>query len=413
MLRLRTVSLACLLSLLACENRKSVDKPVQDASQPAEPGALRSEPEKPGSPRLFGEEQQLTELTALEDLFRRPDLYQGKTVRTDGYVRRACSKKGCWMEVSPDAAEAPERVRVTFLNYGFFVPLDAAGSWARIEGKVEVKEVPRAQVEHLEAEGAQFAQKSTDGAAQEIRLVATGVLLAEQSFPDRPAPEHPALPPFPADLTLHKPFDVPVEGDKNLRVAHAEPNQKQAIVYLHGMCGGSTAADPWVHHATAHGTFVVVRADVPCTDRPGFKWPAEPEKIEARIQKALALVQEQRGGRLDTEEVVLIGYSQGAHRAEMLARKYPEKYKRLVLGGPPTSAEPSLLKQAARIAVFGGQLEDFSHMQRGQRALQQAGIPSRYYTLPQAYHGDYGPEGPRMMKEIIDWLFEAAPTQPE
>ena len=54
-------------------------------------------------------------------------------------MRKACEKKGCWMELAADA-KGPG-VRVTFKDYGFFVPLDSAGRTAKVEGVVKVAEL--------------------------------------------------------------------------------------------------------------------------------------------------------------------------------------------------------------------------------------------------------------------------------
>ncbi len=66
---------------------------------------------------------------------------------------------------------------MTFKDYGFFVPTDSAGSKARVEARVESKLIKPELVAHLEQEGANFANKSADGSAREVRLVASGVEL--------------------------------------------------------------------------------------------------------------------------------------------------------------------------------------------------------------------------------------------
>lgn len=110
----------------------------------------------------------------LAELLAKPQAHAGKTVRVEGTVRKACEKKGCWMEL----AEGPKGagVRVTFKDYGFFVPLDSAGSSARVEGVVNVKELSEATAKHYESEGA-TVPRSSDGKAREVQLVATGVEL--------------------------------------------------------------------------------------------------------------------------------------------------------------------------------------------------------------------------------------------
>lgn len=199
------------------------------------------------------------------------------------------------------------------------------------------------------------------------------------------------------------PSDVPVPGDRPLRVAQASPEIERAIVYLHGMCGAEKGADVWADLATQHGTLITLRADVPCDDRPGYKWPKDPSAIQARIESALNLVRGLRAGRLSDRDILLIGYSQGAHRAERLAATYPHRYRTLILGGPPGAASPERLRHARRVAVLGGELEDTSHMVDGYLALRAAGIDAEFFTLPRAGHGGYGPEGRRVMIEVFSY----------
>jgi hypothetical protein len=99
------------------------------------------------------------------------------TVTVEGSVRKACTRKGCWMELAESPKEGTPGCRVTFKNYGFFVPTDSAGSRARVQGVVEVETLPASSVRHYEEEGAVFANKQPDGTAKEVRLVATGVEL--------------------------------------------------------------------------------------------------------------------------------------------------------------------------------------------------------------------------------------------
>jgi hypothetical protein len=47
-------------------------------------------------------------------------------------INSCCQKKGCWMNV--DMGDG-EEMKVRFKDYGFFVPLDAAGSEVIMQGK--------------------------------------------------------------------------------------------------------------------------------------------------------------------------------------------------------------------------------------------------------------------------------------
>lgn len=114
---------------------------------------------------------------ALSQILERPDDFHDKQVVVEGHVSRACSRKGCWMEIAVSEEPNAPRCRVTFEDYGFFVPRDSAGSHARLEGRVQVTQVKPEAVKHYESEGAQFPSKSSDGSAREVRLVAKGVEL--------------------------------------------------------------------------------------------------------------------------------------------------------------------------------------------------------------------------------------------
>jgi hypothetical protein len=130
----------------------------------------------------FGQPLSAAPALPLSQVLANPDSYGGKTLTVDGRVRAACTRKGCWMEL---AGEGPgPGCRVTFKDYGFFVPTNSAGANARVEGTLEVRSVDAAQVAHLESEGAKFAAKTADGSAKELRMVATGVQLSRPTQPN-------------------------------------------------------------------------------------------------------------------------------------------------------------------------------------------------------------------------------------
>lgn len=142
-----------------------------------DPDQARPEPKTPESAARFGRPLAGLRTTPLGDILDRPEQFSERTVAVEGRVARACTRKGCWMEIAP-LGGGPERAcRVTFEDYAFFVPKDSPGAKARLEGKVVVSRVKPAHVEHLEAEGAKFTSKNADGSAIEIQIVASGVEL--------------------------------------------------------------------------------------------------------------------------------------------------------------------------------------------------------------------------------------------
>jgi len=184
MSRLRPLFAAVTLCL-ACESGPVTSSPVTSSPatsspvtapspspSPSSPAPPPSSPQAPETKSYGGTFEPVPEV-ALATIVANPNAYADKTVITEGKVHRACSRKGCWMEIG----EGSNACRVTFKDYSFFVPTNSAGAHARLQGRVETSRVERAAVEHLESEGARFQGKSEDGTATEVRLVASAVQL--------------------------------------------------------------------------------------------------------------------------------------------------------------------------------------------------------------------------------------------
>jgi hypothetical protein len=163
---------AALLSLLAlglaCQSNAPEPRPTTNAAGSATAAA----PAK----QVFGAALGSAPHADLAQVLKHPGRFEGPHI-VEGHVRRACSKKGCWMELATSKDPGAPGCRVTFKDYGFFVPTDSAGASARLEGSVTLRRVEQKLVSHLEAEGATFASKAADGTADEVRILATGVEL--------------------------------------------------------------------------------------------------------------------------------------------------------------------------------------------------------------------------------------------
>lgn len=98
-------------------------------------------------------------------------------VKVEGVISEVCGKKGCWMDVNIGGENT---LFVRFMDYGFFMPLDAAGTTAIIEGmaKIEVQSVE--WLRHKE-EDAGSPQEVIDAITEPIIAYsmpeATGVIL--------------------------------------------------------------------------------------------------------------------------------------------------------------------------------------------------------------------------------------------
>jgi hypothetical protein len=143
------------------------------AAAPSNPAAASGTTASNASVAKFGAALEPASATPLASLLANPKAYADQTVTTEGKVQRACSRKGCWMEIG----SGDDACRITFKDYAFFVPTDSAGAFAKIQGRLDTREVEAAAVNHLESEGARFRNKKPDGSATEVRLIASAVEL--------------------------------------------------------------------------------------------------------------------------------------------------------------------------------------------------------------------------------------------
>lgn len=110
-------------------------------------------------------------MVSLEELAKNPDAHAGKAIRTEGPIAAVCTQKGCWMTLG----DADRSVRVTFKDYGFFVPKDIAGGRAVLEGTFVVETIPEATAKHYAAETPGGKPDAIKGDQKELSFVATGV----------------------------------------------------------------------------------------------------------------------------------------------------------------------------------------------------------------------------------------------
>jgi Domain of unknown function (DUF4920) len=102
-----------------------------------------------------------------------------EAVKVEGEVESVCQAAGCWMKIKMADGKT---MRVTFKDYGFFVPKDLAGTKVVFEGLPEVKTTSVADLRHY----AEDAGKSKEEIAKitepkvELTFVADGVLVPKK-----------------------------------------------------------------------------------------------------------------------------------------------------------------------------------------------------------------------------------------
>ncbi|WP_337043528.1 DUF4920 domain-containing protein [Emticicia sp. 17c] len=98
--------------------------------------------------------------------------------KVTGTVESVCQVKGCWMKVKLSDGQT---MRVTFKDYGFFVPKDISGKTVVFEGNAKTKTTSVDELRHY----AEDAGKSKEEVAKitepkkELTFVANGVLVSK------------------------------------------------------------------------------------------------------------------------------------------------------------------------------------------------------------------------------------------
>ena len=108
------------------------------------------------------------------DALKNPAKFIEKTVRLEGRIMEVCQKKGCWMQIGTER----HPMLVKFKDYAFFVPKDASGRTAIVEGTMSMKQETVEQTKHyLEDAGKKDeAAKVTEG-RKLYHFLASGVAI--------------------------------------------------------------------------------------------------------------------------------------------------------------------------------------------------------------------------------------------
>jgi pimeloyl-ACP methyl ester carboxylesterase len=196
--------------------------------------------------------------------------------------------------------------------------------------------------------------------------------------------------------------EVHVAGDLPVAVVRGARAHRMAMVFVPGMCVHPTGyVMSFAHAAAARGDLIGVQADIPCGEGSPFRrWSNDLDAMDRRIDAAF------RAAGVDApHEIVLIGYSQGAERAEKLIARFPTKYTSVALIASPIAPSPRLLGHARGVALVAGTL-DGAHgtMRASVEPLARARIKSAFFSIPGARHGQLGEHPNESMAEVLDFL---------
>jgi hypothetical protein len=122
-----------------------------------------------------GEKLSTTATLKIDQCIAKAKDLAGKSVKCEGTVTQVCVKKGCWFALAANTDAKPaDTVRITSEGYRFFVPTDAVGQTAVVEGKIEIKEMSIEEAQHM----ADDAAKSTGKPAEKVTAPQVEVRIA-------------------------------------------------------------------------------------------------------------------------------------------------------------------------------------------------------------------------------------------
>jgi hypothetical protein len=131
--------------------------------------------------KTFGDSITADDVISKEDLLAKYEtLKEGDTIEVKfrSEIKDVCQKKGCWMNMS---LNDDKNAFVRFKDYGFFMPLNAAGSEAIVNGKAFISVETVDELKHY-AKDAGKSQEAIDSITEpkvSYSFLSDGVLIKE------------------------------------------------------------------------------------------------------------------------------------------------------------------------------------------------------------------------------------------
>ncbi|HKL64391.1 MAG TPA: DUF4920 domain-containing protein [Woeseiaceae bacterium] len=130
----------------------------------SEPVTVTEDYEEFGAPVVSAESAM-----PLDELIGAGEEYLGREITLTTRIARVCRKKGCFFIARDGNAVA----RITFRDYGFFIPTDSAGKEVLLNGTFERREITEAQAKHYRKDLGEAPAEA--GGGSEYHIVATAV----------------------------------------------------------------------------------------------------------------------------------------------------------------------------------------------------------------------------------------------
>ena len=99
-------------------------------------------------------------------------------IKVTGEINKVCQAKGCWMTMQAGDSD----MRITFKDYGFFVPKDASGKQTVIEGVIKQQTTDVETLRHYATDAGKSEEEiaAITEPVVEYAFEAVGVIISDQ-----------------------------------------------------------------------------------------------------------------------------------------------------------------------------------------------------------------------------------------
>lgn len=170
---LNFLGIALVSSFVACDNTAKTTEENEETTE-----EVVEEIDENSSNTQFGELIEAENAISIDEFSTAMEGKDSLEVKLFATAKDVCKKKGCWMKV--EKADG-SMMRVTFKDYGFFVPKDITGKNVIIEGTAYADTVSVEDLKHYAEDGGESPEAIAAITEPEIAttFVAKGVIIQE------------------------------------------------------------------------------------------------------------------------------------------------------------------------------------------------------------------------------------------
>lgn len=170
----KTLSLILVaLVFVACGGNAQNEETIENATEETNAEAVEV------ADGYYGEEINEDGAVTMSEFIAKMEQGDSLAIKVNGTIEKTCKMKGCWMTVVTNEGET---MRVSFKDYGFFVPKEGMeGKEVIIEGMAKKKLLTVEELKHYAEDGGATKEEleAITEDSEELTFVANGVIIKE------------------------------------------------------------------------------------------------------------------------------------------------------------------------------------------------------------------------------------------